>query len=103
MADDVGPTGRWVLMQRLRGHSVVMETKVDIREITGKGAKGIREEEPVFFEADTIVLATGMRSNRKLAEELQAEGMTVYPAGDCVEPRRVRHAIEEGFRCASQI
>ena len=103
MADDVGPTGRWVLMQRLRGEGVVMETKVDIREITDKGAKGIREEEPVFFEADTIVLATGMRSNRKLAEELQAEGMTVYPVGDCVQPRRIRHAIEEGFRCASQI
>jgi 2,4-dienoyl-CoA reductase (NADPH2) len=103
MADDVGPTSRWVLMQRLRGQGVVMETKVDIREITDKGAKGIREGEPVFFEADTIVLATGMRSNRKLAEELQAEGMTPYPVGDCVEPRRVRHAIEEGFRCASQI
>ncbi|MBI2854149.1 MAG: FAD-dependent oxidoreductase [Chloroflexi bacterium] len=49
--------------------------------------------------SDNVVLAVGLKADRKLADEL--EGKREFQAiGDCVEPRRLMNAIWEGFRAA---
>ena len=59
--------------------------------------------ELLFLEADTVVLAVGMVSNNKLAEELNGITSEVYSIGDCVEPRDAMCAIREGSEIARQI
>lgn len=52
------------------------------------------------LEADTVVLAVGLKSNERLLEALKDKIPEVYAIGDCVEPRKVINAIWEGFRTA---
>jgi len=52
------------------------------------------------LEADTVVLAVGLKSNDGLLEALKDKIHEVYAIGDCVEPRKVINAIWEGFRTA---
>lgn len=50
---------------------------------------------------DTIVLATGLKSQRGLIEELSGDaGIEIYDIGDCVRPRKILDAIHDGFRIA---
>lgn len=52
------------------------------------------------LEADTVVLAVGLKSNERLLAALKDKIPEVYAIGDCVEPRKVINAIWEGFRTA---
>ncbi len=103
IANDVPPASRWVLMQRLRKANIVMETSLRVEEITAKGVNGIREGNPIFFSADTVVLATGSLPNKELAIQLQNKVLEVHLIGDCVEPRKIKEAIEEGFSVGSKV
>jgi NADH dehydrogenase FAD-containing subunit len=57
----------------------------------------------VFLEADNIVLATGSTPNKALGKALKAKYLEFAEIGDCVEPRRIREAIEEGIWTAVTI
>ena len=46
---------------------------------------------------DTVVTALGHRSETRLEDELQASGLPIYLAGDCLSPRSAEEAIYEGF------
>jgi len=51
-----------------------------------------------FVKADSIVLATGSKPNKTLAEKLKQKFKEkVYMVGDCVEPRKALEAIREAF------
>ena len=90
-------------MQRLRQANILMETNLRVEEITAKGVRGIREGNPIFFSADTVVLATGSLSNKDLAMQLQNKVLEIHLIGDCVEPRKIKEAIEEGFSVGSKV
>ena len=79
--------------------SILTETKcLEIRDngITIADKYGKRST----LEADTVVLAVGLKSTEGLLEALKDKIPEVYAIGDCVEPRKVINAIWEGFRTA---
>ena len=53
--------------------------------------------------AGTVVIATGMKPNNELTEELKYQASEIYTIGDCAEPRKLTNAIWEGFRTARLI
>jgi len=53
--------------------------------------------------ADTIVLAVGSIPDRELYQEIKGRVPEVYLAGDCLEPRKIRDAIGDGYRIALKI
>jgi pyruvate/2-oxoglutarate dehydrogenase complex dihydrolipoamide dehydrogenase (E3) component len=55
-----------------------------------------KDGKDVFLEADNIVLATGATPNKALGKALKGKYLEFAEIGDCVEPRRIREAIEEG-------
>jgi 2,4-dienoyl-CoA reductase (NADPH2) len=95
---DIGAWNRWLVIDRLVEANVRMETKAKAEEIKEKGVwigrDGIKCE---FFEADSVVIAAGMRPVNRLAEELEGKVPQLYHIGDSVKPRKVKEAIEEGF------
>jgi len=103
IADDVPPASRWVLIRRLRKADVAMETNLEYEEITIHGVKATRNGTPVFFSADTVVLATGSLPNKELALRLEKKVPEIHVIGDCVEPRNIKEAIEEGFSVGSRV
>ena len=100
---DIERTARWVMMERLRSLGIRMERNAKVEEITETGASVSRDGNTEFFEADSVVLAVGMESNRKLADELEGKVATVQVIGDSAEPGRIAKAIESGLRVARAI
>ncbi len=93
-----------VLMQMLAGAGVEILTGLKVKEIAGGvvhcvGAGGERRD----FEADTVVLCTGLKANRELADSFRGLAPEVYVIGDCVVPRKIFHAFEEAHRAVLKI
>jgi 2,4-dienoyl-CoA reductase (NADPH2) len=100
---DIGVTNKFAMMMRLRDLGIEMRANTKVVRITEKGVEARRDGRVVSFEGDTIVLATGMMANDKLARQLKAKVENLYCVGDCVKPHRIEDAIESGFRVASLI
>jgi len=103
IGSDYGATYRHVVLRRLRETGIKMETNVMVEEITDRGVKAKRDGAARFFPGDTVVLAVGFKSNKGLDEKLRGKVPAPYSIGDCVEPRRIKEAIEEGFVLAKEI
>jgi 2,4-dienoyl-CoA reductase (NADPH2) len=100
---DIGPATRWVLMGRLRRLGVRMETNTRVEEITDTGVKATRNGSTESIEADSVVLAVGMKANRRLAEELEGKASTIYVIGDSETPGKITEAIERAFLVGCEI
>jgi len=103
IGQDINAINRWRVIQRLSEDGVSLETKTQAEEITTSGVRGSREGVSQFFPADTVVLAAGMVPNKGLLAELEGKIPSVHAIGDCLEPRQIGEAIEEGFRLGAAI
>ena len=59
-----------------------------------------KEGEVVFLEAENIVLAAGSTPDKALGQSLKGKYLDFAEIGDCVQPRRIREAVEEGMWAA---
>jgi hypothetical protein len=64
---------------------------------------GLRNGSSEFFNAGTIVIAIVMKSENQLAEYLKATISAIHLIGDCINPRRIREAIADGYRVGLKI
>ena len=55
------------------------------------------------IEADHMILAMGSRSKDELMKSLREKGLPFFAESDCVEPRKIIDAIQEGFSAGRQI
>ena len=75
-----------------------------VTAITEKGVEAKdKDGNPVFYEADSVVYAVGLRSRKDLTLQLYASAPYVVSIGDCVKPRRTMEAIREGYFAAMNI
>ena len=74
-----------------------METNTTVEEITDKGVKVSRQGVSDFIKGDKVVLAVGFKAHNQLIEALKGKVPELYSVGDCVKPRLIKEAIEEGF------
>ncbi|MGD9319340.1 MAG: FAD-dependent oxidoreductase, partial [Desulfobacteraceae bacterium] len=93
------------LMKLLDENKVEVLTNANPLKITETGVDVANQEgKEKTLEADTIIVATGMRSNSGIfVEKLWDKVPEVITIGDCVKPRRILHAIGEGYRRARVI
>jgi len=105
MAVKVGPVQRGRLLTRLREKGVTLMPGVKKYEaITDEGLILVDGEgKKQTIRADTIVYAVGAKANKGLAEELEGKIPALYSIGDCVEPRDIMAAIDEGARVGCEI
>jgi 2,4-dienoyl-CoA reductase-like NADH-dependent reductase (Old Yellow Enzyme family)/thioredoxin reductase len=98
---DIGEWNRWLVIDRLLDAGIQLETMANVVEITPEGVHiGMMGKKCGFFEANTVVIAVGMRPVNNLARELDGIVPKLYQIGDSVKPRTVKEAIEEGFLTA---
>jgi pyruvate/2-oxoglutarate dehydrogenase complex dihydrolipoamide dehydrogenase (E3) component len=104
VAMDMNMFSRLYLLDKLGELGVNMAVDTTARRITDKGVVAIDAEgKKQVIEADTVILATGFRSNNKLEEKLKGAIPEVYTIGDCVKPGKIWGAIDSGSRIARQI
>jgi 2,4-dienoyl-CoA reductase-like NADH-dependent reductase (Old Yellow Enzyme family)/thioredoxin reductase len=92
------------MLNRLKYKGATILTGVDYQEITDAGVviKTATGEKKVI-EADTVVLAAGSIPNSELAAALKGKVDRVISVGDCVEPRSIMEAVDEGFKAGLAI
>lgn len=100
---DIGPTTKWVVLKRLKEFDVRIERNAKIEEITDKGVKFESAGSSEFLEADTVVVTGLVKSNGTLARRFGEAVPALHSIGDCVEPRKILNAIDDGFRVAIEI
>jgi NADPH-dependent 2,4-dienoyl-CoA reductase/sulfur reductase-like enzyme len=105
MAVKVGPVQRGRLLTRLREKGVALIPGVQkYEEITDEGLTLIdKEGNKQTIKADTIVYAVGVKANKGLAGQLEGKVPALYTVGDCVEPRDIMAAVDEGALAGSQV
>lgn len=97
---------RFSLQTLLAKYGVKIVTNTKLEEVTDKGIKTINSKfQWKEYEADTVVLALGMRPRKDKVEELRhiIPETEVYVIGDCNYIGNVYSAVHAGFDTAAEI
>ena len=93
VAATIGPARKYFLMERLRKYGVKLQTNTRLKRITAQYVETCCDEAS-RIPADTVVIATGVRSVSDLQEEL-ADIARLEVIGDALEPRKATQAFYE--------
>lgn len=104
VAQDVIYMARFSLLQSLGDKGIKTQEGLKLVEITDGGivaedTNGIKKEMP----CDTVVIATGLKADDTLYDELKNEFDEIYKSGDCIEARKFIDATQEAFQVAKDI
>ncbi len=94
---------QWVVQSQLV--ELGIEIKVDhcIEKISEQGIMCTNGTEATEISADDVVVALGMKPEITLLNEIEKENIEVISVGDAVEPRKVIHAIHEGYHVGRRV
>lgn len=105
--DSVGIQAGFIIKKELlkslchKGVKMFVNTKA--LAITREGVLVERFGEKELLRADSIVLAIGYQPCNDLLKNLDVSQMEFYQIGDCIKPRMIWEAIEEGNRVGFEI
>ncbi len=104
LLEEYNDLNRAGLVRKLRESEVKTLTGCLVDEITREGVF-LRENKETrrFLEADSVVISTGLMSQRELHDKLKYKFAEVYSVGDCVEPRKIFDAVHEAALIAHGI
>ncbi len=92
------------MLMRMYGEQITMLTNTICEEVSAEGVKVCSKDgQRQTIPADTVVIATGSKPDKKLYEALQGSSVELYLIGDAVQPRSVFEAIEEGFKAGMDV
>lgn len=100
---DVGKSTRWILMDRLDRYAVTIQTGAKVHSIDKGEVIWEREDCRHSDRFDTVILASGARSERHLSDLLADADIPYTVVGDAVAPGRLNDAIHGGFLAALEI
>jgi 2,4-dienoyl-CoA reductase (NADPH2) len=105
MAQDVGPSTRWVLLKELGMREVNLITGAKMKDIQpGKVVYTDPQGNDVTIPADSVILAMGSRPENSLAKALEAAGVkNVRVIGDANKVGRMGNAIDDGFSLGCEL
>ena len=104
IAKDASIAVNWHLKDDLERRKVDVHTSVKVLELKDDGVVyETQAGENCFAPADTIIVATGYRSNDELKTELDAAGIQYVAVGDAIRARKVTHATHEGYEAGKNI
>ncbi|MDQ5986322.1 MAG: Metal reductase [Syntrophus sp. SKADARSKE-3] len=103
LAPTVSPTYRPFFLARLKKMGVLTEMQTTVEAITDRGVMVSRKRVSDMISADSIVIVVGLKPDRTLSENFRGTAPEIYSIGDCVKPRMIREAIEEGFSLGTKI
>lgn len=99
----LAPEANWMhregMMQAYASTDATLRTDTRVTRVEAGGV-WVGEE---FIPADTVISALGLKSNLPVVEQLEDVCIDTALIGDCVRPRKARHAMEEGFWAAVRL
>ena len=87
------------IIMRLQAAGVEIKTGLTLKGYLGKKVVCVNKEGREHqLEADSVVLATGLRPRQDLATKFEGLGPQTFNIGDCVQPRKIYHAFSEAWK-----
>ena len=87
----------------MESSKIQIHTNTTAKAITEKGLLCQTPEGEKLFEADTILLAAGMKSDRRAVDDFYNTAPRVFQVGDCIRAGRVVDAVSLGYYRALDI
>ena len=87
----------------VRDSSIKIHVNTTAKEVTDRGLVCDTPEGELLLEADTILLAAGMKADRETAESFYNAAPRVFETGDCIRAGRVVEAVTGGYYRALDI
>ena len=87
----------------IRDSKIKIYTGTTAKAVTEQGLVCETKDGEVLLEADTILLAAGMKADRDLADSFYNTADRGFEIGDCVKPGRVLEAVTQGYYRALDI
>ncbi|MCB2147640.1 MAG: FAD-dependent oxidoreductase [Deltaproteobacteria bacterium] len=100
---DVGKSTRWILMDRLKRYGVEIKTGATVLSIDGSEVIWEQDGKRQSGRFDSVVLASGSRSENHLAKTLADAGISHTVVGDGIRPGKLSDAIHGGFLAAIEL
>jgi 2-enoate reductase len=95
---------KMMTMDLLAKHETTIMTSSRVCEIKSDGILIDHQDSGKrLIEAESVVLAMGMKSETGLADQLETAADYVYRIGDCREPRNVMNAVWDAYEIARYI
>ena len=88
---------------KFKKNKVEVFTGATLLKVEGNTAVLQREKDEIRVEVGTVVSAVGAESSDGLLEELVSAGLSVIKIGDCLQPRTLLEAVQEGFQAGRSI
>lgn len=103
LAADMEGTTRALLLERIALQKISSLLSTEVKDIRDGKVLVSHDGNERWLEAGTIILALGSRANNEILQVLEGKVPQILPIGDCVEPRKAKEAIHEGFAAALQV
>lgn len=103
MGSNIGMTTRWTVLKDLAYRGVKLIPNAVVEKITDTEVIYKVGDDRKSIPCDTVVLATGVKVNDKLFQELKGKFEDIRLIGDAKRPRKAIEALEEGFKAALRI
>lgn len=87
----------------MRDSNIKIHVNTKAKAVTDEGLVCTTADGEVTFKADNILLAAGMKADRKVAESFYNAAPRVFETGDCIRPGRVVEAVTNGYYRALDI
>lgn len=98
IATGICHANRSMLLDMLGEKKVELITNTSMEGVTDTGINVIdRNFRRRVIMCDTVTLALGLESQQELYESLRGESVELYAIGDCKEPRKILHAVWDGY------
>jgi pyruvate/2-oxoglutarate dehydrogenase complex dihydrolipoamide dehydrogenase (E3) component len=97
---DLSPPRRWRVLADLRERDVELVRNAALEAAAEGGVRFTLEGQAREVRYDTLLLATGWKSDSSLAVALERRGVEVHAAGDCRDLGLVEGAMKDAGRIA---
>lgn len=94
---------RMALMQQIEKFGVRLMPGYGAKEITEKGLVAEGPDGDVLIEADSVMIAAGMKAKSEEAETLRGIAKEFYVVGDNIRPAQIFEAASEGWYLGASI
>lgn len=98
---EISMFARYPLLGAMNKLGVEFKTSMKLSEITEEGIIATDLNNEIHkINADTVIIATGLGSEKQLFENLTDEIENIYSVGDCIQPRKFINANREAYAIA---
>jgi 2,4-dienoyl-CoA reductase-like NADH-dependent reductase (Old Yellow Enzyme family)/NADPH-dependent 2,4-dienoyl-CoA reductase/sulfur reductase-like enzyme len=99
LLDNPEPMSTIAITTRLQMAGVEVKTGFTLKGYDGKKAACTdKEGKEHHIEAESLVLATGLRTNQESAVRFEGLAPMVFRIGDCIQPRKIYNAFSEAWK-----